>query len=70
MLTYIFLCINYKISAKDTYDLSIGFVRDRGRRRDQFFVNKNIKGKYHVRIMLRNVFGNAENQEKALYGFG
>ena len=30
--------------------------------------NKIIKGKYHVRIMLKDVFGFAEHQEKATYG--
>ena len=32
--------------------------------------NKNIKGKYHLRIMLKDVFGSAEGQEKATYGLG
>ena len=29
-----------------------------------------IKGKYHVKIMLKDVFGFAEHQEKATYGVG
>ena len=32
--------------------------------------NKNIKGKYHLKILLRGVFGFAEHQEKAIYGLG
>ena len=32
--------------------------------------NKNVKGKYHVRIMLKDVVGFAEYQEKATYGLG
>ena len=57
-------------SAKDTNDLSIGFDHSRNRRRDELTSNKNIKGKYHIRIMLKDVFGFAEHQEKASYGLG
>ena len=32
--------------------------------------NKNVKGNFHLRIMLKNVFGIAECQEKATYGLG
>ena len=32
--------------------------------------NKNVKGKYHVRIYLKDVFGLAEHQAKATYGLG
>ena len=32
--------------------------------------NKNVTGKYHPRIMLKDVFGFAEHQQKATYGFG
>ena len=62
----------YKLttSAKDTNDLSIGFDRDRNRRQREFTNNKNIKGKYHVRIYLKDVFGFALWQEKATYGLG
>ena len=56
-------------SAKDSDDLSIGFDRDRGRRKDESASNKNIKRNYHVRIML-NVFGFAEHQEKSTSGLG
>ena len=55
---------------KDCDDLSIGFDRDRTRRRNELTNNKNVKGKYHVRIYLKDVFGFAEHQEKATYGLG
>ena len=32
--------------------------------------NKNVKGKFHLRIMMKDIFGFAEHQEKATYGFG
>ena len=51
-------------------DLSIGFDRSRKRKRDEPAQNKNVKGKYHVRIMLKDVFGFAECQEKATCGLG
>ena len=62
----------YKLitSSKDSNDLSIGFDYSRNRRRDELALNKNIKGKYHVKIMLKDVFGFAEHQEKATYGLG
>ena len=62
----------YKLitTAKGCDDLSIGFDRDRTRRRNQLTKNKTVKGKYHVRIYLKDVFGFAEYQEKATYGLG
>ena len=56
----------YKIltSAKNTDALSIRFDRDRGRRRDDLKNKKNMKRKYHLRIMLKDGFGFAEHQEK------
>ena len=62
----------YKLlsSSKGSDDLSIGFDRDRTRRRNELTNNKNIKGKYHIRIYLRDVFGFAEYQEKGTYGLG
>ena len=62
----------YKLitSSKNSDDLSIGFDRSRKRRRDKLAQNKNVKGKYHVRIMLKDVFGFVEHQEKATYGLG
>ena len=62
----------YKLlsSSKVSDDLSIGFDRDRGRRQREFTNNKTQKGKYHVRIYLKDVFGFAEYQEKGTYGLG
>ena len=62
----------YKLltSSKDSDDLSIGFDRNRGRRKNELTNNKNIKGKYHIRIYLRGIFGYAEYQEKGTYGLG
>ena len=62
----------YKLlsSSKESDDLSIGFDRDRTRRRNELTNNKNIKGKYHIRIYLKDVFGFAEYQEKGTYGLG
>ena len=62
----------YKLitSSKDSNDLSIGFDHSRNRRGDELALNKNIKGKYHVKIMLKDVFGFAEHQEIATYGLG
>ena len=57
-------------SSKGSDDLSIGFDRDRARRRNELTNNKNIKGKYHIRIYLKDVFGFAEYQEKGTYGLG
>ena len=62
----------YKLisSSKDSNDLSIGFNNSGNRRRDELALNKNIKGKYHLKVMLKDVFGFAEHQEKATYGLG
>ena len=62
----------YKLitSSKNSADLSIGFDRSRARRQDEMTDNKNVKGKYHLRIMLKDVFGFAEHHEKATYGLG
>ena len=62
----------YKLitSSKDSDDLSIGFARSRNRRRDELALNKNIKGKYHLKILLKDIFGFAEHQQKATYGLG
>ena len=57
-------------SAKDTDVLSIGFDRDRGRRQRELTNNINQKGIYHVRVMLKDVFGFTEHHEKATYGLG
>ena len=62
----------YKLitSSKNSDDLSIGFDRSRNRRKDELALNKNVKRKYHVRLMLKDVFGFAEHQDKATYGLG
>ena len=62
----------YKLitSSKDSDDLSIGFRRNRGRRKNELANNKSIKGKYHIRIYLGDIFGFAEHQEKGKYGLG
>ena len=62
----------YKLlsSSKGSDDLSIGFDRDRNRRQRELTNNKTQKGKFHVRIYLKDVFGFAEYQEKATYGLG
>ena len=67
-----FVSLIYKIvtSSKDSDDLSIGFDRNRGRRKNELSTNKNIKGKYHTRIYLKDVLGYAQDQEKATYGLG
>ena len=56
--------------SKGSDDLSIGFDRDRTRRRNELTNNKNIKGKNLVRIYLKDIFGYAEYQQKATYGLG
>ena len=52
----------YKLltSSKGTDDLSIGSDCSRDRRKQELILNKNIKGKYHLRIYLRHIFGFAE----------
>ena len=62
----------YKLltSSKDSDDSSIGFDRNRGRRKNELTNIKNIKGKYHIRIYLKDIFGFAEHQEKGTYGLG
>ena len=64
--------IMYKLlsSSKGSDDSSIGFDRNRGRRQRALTNNKTQKGKYHVRIYLKDAFGFAEYQEKATYGLG
>ena len=57
-------------SSREPKDLSIGFDRSRDRRKREFTNNKNVKGIYHLRICLRDIFGFAEHQETATYGLG
>ena len=62
----------YKLitSSKGSDDLSIGFDRSSARRREEMTTNKNVNGKFHLRVMLREVFGFSEHQERAAYGLG
>ena len=62
----------YKLltSSRGSADLSIDFDRNRRRRRDELTKNKNLKGIYHLRILLKDVFGFAEHQEIVSNGFG
>ena len=66
------VCLMYKLltSSKEFDDLSIGFDRDRNRRKRELTNKKSQKGKFHVRIFLKDVFGFAGYQEKATYGLG
>ena len=57
-------------SSKGSDDLYIGFDHSNGRLRDDMTNKKNEKGKFHLRIMLRDVFGFTEHREKANYGPG
>ena len=50
--------------------MSIGFDRNRDKRKLELTNDKNIKGKYHIRIYLKDIFGFAEYQEKVTYGLG
>ena len=62
----------YKLitSARNFDDLSFRFARSRHRRKQELTNIENIKRKYHVRIYLKDNFGFAEHQEKAIYGLG
>ena len=62
----------YKLitNARDADNLSFDFDRDRGRRQRNLTNNEYQIGKYHIKIVLREVFGFAEHEEKATYGLG
>ena len=62
----------YKLikSSKRSDDLSIGFDRSRNRRKDELALNRNVKGKCHLKILFKDVFGCADCQEKATYSLG
>ena len=62
----------YKLltSSRGSDGLSIGFNRSRDRRQRELTNNKKTKAKNHVTIMLKDIFGFVEHQEKATYGFG
>ena len=65
-------CLIYTLltAARGRDDLSIRFDRSRDRRQRELTNNKDIKGKFHVRILLKVIFGSAEHQEKGTYGLG
>ena len=60
----------YKIltSSRGSDDLPIGFYRSRDRRQGELTNNKEIKGKYHTRFYLQDVFGFGEHQETGTFG--
>ena len=62
----------YKLipSARGSDNLSFGSDRDRTRRQQELTNNTNQKGKYHIRIYLKDVFGFAEHLLKANYALG
>ena len=62
----------YKLitSAKNTVDLSIGFDRDRVMRQRELTNNKTQEGEFHLRNLLKDIFGFAGHQEKATFGLG
>ena len=62
----------YKLitSATGSDYLCIGFNLDRGGRQRELTNNKTQKGKYHVRIIRKDLFGFAEHQEEATYDLG
>ena len=62
------LMSKFLISAKGSIDLSIGFDRDPNRGQQELTNNKNIKSKYHVSIMLKDIFGFSAHQLKATSG--
>ena len=56
--------------AKDTDDLSIGFDRYRSRKQRKLTDSKSVKGHYHVRNMLKDVFGFQSIRRKLLLVLG
>ena len=58
------------ISNRGRDDLSIGFDRDRNKRYNKLARNRNRKGKYRVRIKLKDVFRFVEHMQKPTYGLG
>ena len=58
--------LRYKLltSSKGSDDLSIGLYRDRNRRQRELTNNKTQKGKYHIKIYPKDIFGFAEYQDK------
>ena len=50
--------------------MSIGFDRDRNRKVRELTNSKNRKGKYHLKIMLKDVFDFSEHQKRGTLGLG
>ena len=66
-------CLMYKlftIYRQGCDDLSIGFDHSRDRRQPELTNNKKLKGKNHVRFILKDIFGFAQHQLKGTYGLG
>ena len=65
-------CLMYKLlsSSRDSDDLSIGFDRSRDGRKQELNNNKTQKGKYHLRIYPKDIFGFAEHQQVETFGLG
>ena len=57
-------------SIRDSEELSIGFQKNIEARERELTNNKTTKGKYYVRIYLKDVFGFAEHQDNCTYGLG
>ena len=53
-----------------TDDLSTGIDRDCGRRQGGLSNNKTQNCQFHLMIMLKDIFGFAEHQEKGTFGLG
>ena len=64
--------LRYKLltSSRRSDDLSIGFNRSRDRRQIELSNDKIIKGKFRLRIYLKDVFGFAGHQETGTFGLG
>ena len=62
----------YKLltTARGGDDLSSGFDRSRDRRQRELTNTEKIKGNYHVRIYLKDLFVFAQHQFKGTYGLG
>ena len=62
----------YKLlsSSRRSDDLSIGFDRNRDRRKRKLNNNKKIEDKFILRVFFKDVFGFGEHQKTATYGLG
>ena len=64
------LRLNFLSSSRDSDNLSIGYHRSNEAREKELTNKKTTKGKFHVRIYLKGVFGFAEHQDNCTYGLG